>query len=36
MIHVDNALQNLKEKDPGLEMHFGDIRMHLDRYNDLR
>ena len=36
MIHVDNALQNLKEKDPGLEMHLGDIRMHLNRFNDLR
>lgn len=36
MIHVDNALHNLKQKDPGLESHLGDIRMHLERFNNKR
>ena len=36
MIHVDNALWLLMEKDPSLNPWAGDIRMHLDRYNDRR
>ncbi len=36
MIHIDNALANLKEKDPNLEAHFDDVRMHLDRFNQKR
>lgn len=36
MIHVDNALWLLMEKDPSLEAYSGEIRMHLDRYNDTR
>ena len=36
MIHVDNALLNLKEKDPYLEDYLGDVRMHLDRFNSQR
>ena len=35
MILVDNALSALKENDPGLEAYFGDMRMHLDRYNSM-
>ena len=36
MIHVDNALRALTDIDPWLNPHTGDIRMHLDRYNDVR
>ena len=36
MIHVDNALWLLMEKDPYLNPYTGDIRMHLDRFNDRR
>ena len=36
MIHVDNALWLLMEKDPSLNPWSGDIRMHLDRFNDRR
>ena len=36
MIHVDNAVWLLIEKDPWLNPQAGDIRMHLDRYNDTR
>ncbi len=36
MIHVDNALQLLMEKDPALTPYAGEIRMHLDRYNARR
>lgn len=36
MIYVDNALQNLKGKDPNLESHLGEVRMHLDRFNAQR
>ena len=36
MIHVDNALKLLLEKDPTLTPWAGEIRMHLDRYNDRR
>ena len=36
MIHVENALQSLKEKDPGLREHLGEVRMHLDRFNAQR
>ncbi|MBR0399511.1 MAG: hypothetical protein IJH95_01655 [Mogibacterium sp.] len=36
MIHVDNALWLMIEKDPYLEPYSGEIRMHLDRYNDRR
>ena len=36
MIHIDNALWLLMEKDPWLEPQGGDIRMHLSRYNDVR
>ena len=35
MILVDNALRALKENDPGLEAYFGDMRMHLERYNSM-
>ncbi len=36
MIQVDSALNSLKKKDPGLEAFFDDVRMHLDRYNNMR
>jgi 1,4-alpha-glucan branching enzyme len=36
MINVDNALWLLMEKDPSLNPYEGEIRMHLDRYNDRR
>ena len=36
MIHVDDALWFLMEKDPGLTPYSGEIRMHMDRYNDRR
>ena len=36
MINVDNALWLLMEKDPYLNSYAGEIRMHLDRYNDRR
>ena len=36
MIHTDNALQNLINKDPYLEAYLGDVRMHLDRFNHRR
>ena len=36
MIHVDNALWLLMEKDPYLNPYAGEIRMHLDRFNDRR
>ena len=36
MIHVDNALWLLMEKDPSLNPYAGEIRMHLDRFNDRR
>ena len=36
MIHVDNALWLLMEKDPMLNPYTGDIRMHLDRFNERR
>lgn len=36
MIHVDNALSKLKEKDSGLESYLGEVRMHLDRFNSKR
>ena len=36
MIHVDNALWLLMEKDPTLVPYAGEIRMHLDRFNDRR
>ena len=36
MINVDNALWLLMEKDPTLKPYVGEIRMHLDRYNDCR
>lgn len=36
MIHVDNALKNLKEKDAYLEGYLGDIKMHLERFNTIR
>ena len=36
MIHVDDALWFLMEKDPGLTPYSGEIRMHMDRYNDCR
>ncbi len=36
MINVDNALWLLMEKDPTLNPYSGEIRMHLDRYNDCR
>ncbi len=36
MINVDNALWLLMEKDPSLNPYAGEIRMHLDRYNDRR
>ena len=36
MIHVDNALWLLMEKDPTLNPWAGEIRMHLDRFNDTR
>ena len=36
MIHVDNALWLLMEKDPTLNPYAGEIRMHLDRFNDRR
>ena len=34
MIDVEKALQSQLEKDPYLEPYAGEIRMHLDRYND--
>ena len=34
MINVEKALQSQLEKDPYLEPYAGEIRMHLDRYND--
>lgn len=36
MIHVDTALTNLKQKDPSMEAYLGEVRMHLDRFNDKR
>ena len=36
VIHVDDALWFLMEKDPGLTPYSGEIRMHMDRYNDRR
>ncbi len=36
MIHVDNAVWLLIEKDPWLGPYAGEVRMHLDRYNDTR
>ncbi|MBQ8111077.1 MAG: alpha amylase C-terminal domain-containing protein [Clostridia bacterium] len=36
MIHVDDAIRRLLEKDPWLEPYAGEVRMHLDRYNDCR
>ncbi len=36
MIQIDNALQNLKEKDAYLEPFFDDVKLHLSRYNDFR
>ena len=36
MIHVDNALRTLTDIDPWLNPYAGDVRMHLDRYNDVR
>ena len=36
MIHVDDALWLLMEKDPYLTPYAGEVRMHLDRYNDRR
>lgn len=36
MINVDDALWLLMEKDPTLNPYAGEIRMHLDRYNDRR
>jgi len=36
MIHVDNALWLLMEKDPWLNPYAGEVRMHLDRFNDRR
>ena len=36
MIHVDDALWLLTEKDPTLIPYTGEIRMHLDRFNDRR
>ena len=36
MIHVDNALALLLDKDPWLGPYLGEVRMHLDRYNDRR
>ena len=36
MIHVDNALWLLMEKDPTLSPWSGEIRMHLDRFNHRR
>ena len=35
MIHVDDALWFLMEKDPGLTPYSGEIRMHMDRYRDV-
>ncbi len=36
MIHVDNAIQSLKERDPYLASYLGEVRMHLDRFNHQR
>ena len=36
MIHVDNAISLILDKDPWLNPYAGEIRMHLDRYNDCR
>ena len=36
MIHIDNALWLLMEKGPTLNPYAGEIRMHLDRFNDRR
>ena len=36
MIHVENALHNLMKKDPYLKEHLGDVRMHLERFNNQR
>ena len=36
MINVDDAVWLIIEKDPWLEPQAGEIRMHLDRYNDTR
>jgi len=36
MIHVDDALRLLTEKDPTLTPYAGEIRMHLDRFNERR
>ena len=35
MIHADDALWFLMEKDPGLTPYSGEIRMHMDRYRDM-
>ena len=35
MINVESALKNLIEKDPYLEPHIGEFRMHLDRFNTM-
>ena len=34
MINADNALALLMKKDPTLKPWAGEIRMHLDRFND--
>ena len=36
MIHVDSAVSRILEKDPWLTPYAGEIRMHLDRFNDTR
>ncbi len=36
MIHVDDALRLLTDKDPALSAYSGEIRLHLDRYNERR
>ncbi len=36
MLHVDHALERLSQKDPSLNPWLGEVRMHLDRYNNCR
>ena len=36
MIHIENALNYLKNQDPVLENYFDDVRIHLNRYNSVR
>ena len=36
MIHIENALTKLKEKDSLLENFADDLKLHLESYNKMR